>query len=93
MYKPDQKYEYHTGAIRHNIDNYLNFKVKLFHLIKLGWIKFDRSQNASNMNTKPLPNHVATRKEDVNMISKGFRYEKKRTTLKMTIRSLFYMLS
>jgi hypothetical protein len=46
-------------VVGHNIDNYNVFKYKIIYLIRRGWITFDGGWNAPNMNTNPLPNHVA----------------------------------
>jgi hypothetical protein len=46
-------------VVGHYIDNYNVFKYKIIHLIRRDWITFDRSCNTPNMNTNPLPNHVA----------------------------------
>jgi hypothetical protein len=40
-YKPDQKCEYHAGAVGHNIDGCVAFKRKILQLIKAGWVSFD----------------------------------------------------
>jgi hypothetical protein len=55
-YKPDQKCEYHAGAVGHNIDGCLGFKRKILQLIKTRWISFDESPN---VRTNPLPNHAS----------------------------------
>jgi hypothetical protein len=45
------------------------------------------------VNTNSLQNNIFTREEDVNMISNDFGYDKKGATLKITMSSLFEMLS
>jgi len=55
-YKPDQKCEYHAGAVGHHIDGCVAFKRKILQLIKAGWISFDESLN---VNSNPLPNHAS----------------------------------
>lgn len=81
------------GVIEHNINNYDALKGKIFNLIKLNPVTFERSQNAPSVNPNSLQNNIFTREEGVNMISNDFGYDKKGATLKMTMSSLFEMLS
>jgi len=58
----------------------------------VGWIKLNTSQNAPNMNTNHLSNHIAIRKEGVSMISSDVEYDRKKVTMKMIVSNLFDML-
>jgi hypothetical protein len=54
-YKPELTCDYHAGVTGHSIHTCNAFKRKLLQLIKAGWIAFE---DASNVNTNPLPNHA-----------------------------------
>jgi hypothetical protein len=54
-YRLDLTYEYHAGAVGHNIHTCSAFKKRLMHLIKAGWITFEGTPNVS---LNPLPNHA-----------------------------------
>ena len=84
-YKPDQKCEYHAGAVGHHIDGCVAFKRKILQLIKAGWISFDESPN---VNSNPLPKH-ASRGGGVNSleIERGST-----STLRVTMDRLYEML-
>lgn len=49
--EPNKTYEYHDGAMGHNIENYHSFKDKFLRLIKAGWITFN-GQEIYKDNTK-----------------------------------------
>ena len=56
-YKPDLTYEYHSGAVGHNIHTCSAFKKRLIHLIKVGWITFN---GTPSMSSNPLPNDASS---------------------------------
>ena len=84
-YKPDQKCEYHAGAVGHNIDGCLGFKRKILQLIKTRWISFNESPN---VRTNPLPNH-ASGSGGMNAVEVG---EKKDAIPKLTNERLYGIL-
>jgi hypothetical protein len=56
-YKPYLTCEYHAGAAGHNIHTCNAFKKRLMHLIKAGWITFEKTPNISS---NLLPNHASS---------------------------------
>jgi len=82
-YRPDQKYEYHTGISGHNIDNCVSFKRRILQLIKAGWISFD---DFPNVKSNPLPHHASG--SGVNALEE----ERGTNILRLTMERLYKML-
>ncbi|KAA0060507.1 RNA-directed DNA polymerase (Reverse transcriptase), Ribonuclease H-like protein [Cucumis melo var. makuwa] len=56
-YDPNVKCEYHAGAVRHSTENYFPLKAKVQSLVKVRRLKFKKTEEESDVNHNPLPNH------------------------------------
>jgi hypothetical protein len=83
-YNPKVTCEYHAGHAGHSIEACFAFKRKVLQLIKVGWVTFEDSPN---VNSNPLPKHVAS-SGGVNTMEIG----SKERVLKVTMTKLYFML-
>jgi len=83
-YNPEVTCEYHAGNAGHSIETCVAFKKRVLQLMKVGWVTFEDSPN---VNTNPLPKHVAGSSE-VNAMEIG----NEGNVLKVTMTRLYDML-
>ncbi|XP_073264252.1 uncharacterized protein [Populus alba] len=83
-YNPEVTCEYHAGHAGHSIEACFAFKRKVLQLIRVGWVTFEDSPN---VNSNPLPKHVAS-SGGVNTMEIG----SKERVLKVTMTKLYFML-
>ncbi|XP_034899372.1 uncharacterized protein [Populus alba] len=83
-YNPEVTCEYHAGHASHNIEACFAFKSKVLQLIKVGWVTLE---DLPNVNSNPLPKHVAS-SAGVNTME----IDSKERVLKVTMTKLYFML-
>jgi len=79
-----REWAYHASNPGHGIETCYAFKKKLLELIKIGWVSFE---DAPNINSNPLPKHVASN-TGVGMIEVGNQNQ----VLKVSMKMLYDML-
>ncbi|KAA0060308.1 RNA-directed DNA polymerase (Reverse transcriptase), Ribonuclease H-like protein [Cucumis melo var. makuwa] len=56
-YDPNIKCEYHARVVGHSTENCFPLKTKVQSLVKAEWLKFKKTEEESDVNQNPFPNH------------------------------------
>ncbi|KAA0047385.1 RNA-directed DNA polymerase (Reverse transcriptase), Ribonuclease H-like protein [Cucumis melo var. makuwa] len=89
-YDPNVKCEYHVGVVGHYTENSFPLKAKVQSLVKAGWLKFKKTEEESDVNQNPLPNHEGPAINIVDTFTE--RYKNKVCDVTTSINTLFQIL-
>ncbi|KAA0038979.1 uncharacterized protein E6C27_scaffold84G00600 [Cucumis melo var. makuwa] len=89
-YDPNVKCEYHAGVVGHSTENCFPLKAKVQSLVKAGWLKFKKTEEESDVNQNPLPNHEGPAINIVDTFTE--RYKNKVCDVTTSMNTLFQIL-